>query len=141
VTAIRFGDRTLFPASCNAKPALPTLCSSAFDTMGEHEDYKTQLVDSHQVAGVATLLFTARIEGSDECGAYGYWALRVDSKGVRASTPVKGCFAYVREPGLTPPDLTPDVKWGPPLKLFVRDESGPVRRVKLNEATFEWEKF
>lgn len=138
VRAIRLDERTLFPASCGEAPALPVLCGPAFEAMEGHATYDTQLVDWHESGGVATLVLATRIEGSGECGAYGFWVLRVDGTGPRASAPFKGCFSYARDPALDATDWSPSVAWGPPLGLSVHAQSGSVRRVKLDEGTFEW---
>ena len=68
VDAIRDGEKALtLPALKKAGP-------------GRGED--VVLVDHAQLDTRAYALFAATTRGSPECGSYGYWALRLDAKGV-----------------------------------------------------------
>ena len=81
VDAIRDGEKAV---------AFPALKKAG---AGRGEDLV--LVDHAQGGTRAYALFAATTRGSPECGSYGYWALRLDAKGVRVTPVVEGCFLSV----------------------------------------------
>jgi hypothetical protein len=98
VRRMRVDEQVIYPTTCDGpRPSPPALCSPAFRDLGGHGSYRVEVVDAMSDRTRADYLLAAVIEGSSECGAYGFWLIRVDSRGVRATQPVAGCFALSRD--------------------------------------------
>ena len=93
VTHMRAGDQIVYPPPCASPPALPARCSKAYRERGGHEFLAVKLVSQNVAAERADFLFAAVYEGAGDCGAYGYWLVRVESPRVCATPPARGCFA------------------------------------------------
>ncbi len=70
------------------------------------------LVDHVERDGRGYALFAASTHGSPECGSYGFWALRLDSKGLRVTPMIEGCFLSVG-------DGHPKITWSDPALLVL----------------------
>lgn len=109
--------------------AIPRLKSKG--AAGRGEDLV--LIDHVAREGRAYALFAATTHGSPECGSYGFWALRVDAKGVRVTPMIEGCFLSVG-------DGHPKITWSDPAVLVVESpqyQSGASIEVfTLDEASF-----
>lgn len=101
----------VFPTDCAAPGPL---CTTAHQTMRDEHGSRAEVVRVRVTADRIDLLVAGVFPGSPECGAYGYYVLRIDAAGVRASDPVRGCFV-----GATPDQ--PRVDAGPPWRLTTVD--------------------
>ncbi|MDC0741473.1 hypothetical protein [Polyangium mundeleinium] len=141
VESIAVGSEMVFPPPCDA-PALPAsgLCSPGHlelrSVLGKGKDL--ELVGTHVRGQQLDLLFAAVFEGSPECGAYGYWLLRVGPTGARATSPILGCMATPVPAGPDREVPNPMIQWGPPVSIRFGDEGGGWRRWELNSRTFQW---
>jgi hypothetical protein len=119
VSAIADGDVAL---------AVPRLRSK--DASGRGDDLV--LIDHVERDSRAYALFAATTHGSPECGSYGFWALRLDAKGVRKTPMIEGCFLSVGDghPKITWSDPallvleSPHYQAGASVEVFSLDEQG-----------------
>lgn len=124
VRAMRVDEQVIYPTNCDGpRPSPRALCSPAFRDLGGHGFYGVKVVDVRSDRARADYLFAAVIEGGSECGAYGFWLIRVDSRGVRATQPVAGCFALSRD-RTRPETDTPVIRWTPRVELRADGEGG-----------------
>jgi hypothetical protein len=93
-----------------------------------------QLVAVRTGSNKADFVFAAVIAGSGECGAYGFWVMRVDASDVRLTPPIAGCFSLLTEGdgGV----VSPGVQWGPPLRLAISAYDRPGLTYVLDERRF-----
>ncbi len=140
VTRMRAGDQIVYPPPCASPPALPALCSKAYRELGGHEVFGVKLVSQNVAAERADFLFAAVYEGAGDCGAYGYWLVRVESARVRATPPVRGCFAGPRGSRDDGGVEEPAIRWQRPLSITVVTEAGAKGRPswRLDESSFTW---
>ncbi|MGD0528759.1 MAG: hypothetical protein ABSE49_26720 [Polyangiaceae bacterium] len=140
VTRMRVGDQVVYPPPCASPQALAALCSKAYRELGGHEVFAVKLVGQDVTAELADFLFAAVYEGAGDCGAYGYWLVRVESARVRATPPVRGCFAGPRRSRDDGGVQEPTVRWRRPLSITVDTEAGAQGRPswQLDEGTFTW---
>lgn len=147
VDTILVDSDTIYPPKCDA-PVLPTsgLFSSSHielrSVLGKGKDL--MLVETHDGKKQRDLLFAAVFEGSPECGAYGYWLLRVGPTGTRATAPIVGCMTdpytentetegeYFKE------SRNPIIQWGPPVSVRISDGLGSWLQFQLNSWTLDW---
>ncbi len=134
------GD-TVVPPSCEPPPRGPlkALCTPAFQHLAhERGTRKPRLIDTQTFDAGTYYVFGAVVDGSGECGADGFWVMRVD-KTIHVTQPIVGCFAftYADSGALGVGAKHPDVQWGPPLRLVVQDAAGgPPRTYILDETAF-----
>ena len=140
VETIVVGSEVVYPPQCDA-PAPPAsgLCSRShleFRSVGRGKDLMH--VGTHVRGQQLDLLFAGVYEGSSECGAYGYWLLRVDPTGARATSPIVGCSTTPFPEGPGVDFVNPVIRWDPPVSIRVHEGLGNWRRFELNARTLQW---
>ena len=140
VETIVVGSEVVYPPQCDA-PAPPAsgLCSRShleFRSVGRGKDLKH--VGTHVRGQQLDLLFAGVYEGSPECGAYGYWLLRVGPTGARVTSPIVGCSTTPFPEGPDVDFVNPMIRWDPPVSIRVHEGLGDWRRFELNARTLEW---
>lgn len=137
VRAMTVGEETILPPAC-APPrtgAATVLCNPAFRALAHGQGtMSAHVVDMRREGRGATYVFAAVIAGSGECGAYGFWAIRV-GQDVRVTPPIEGCFMLQGE---ATADTGPTIQWGPPLSLALRAASKPVETFVLDEGAYSF---
>jgi hypothetical protein len=130
------GDVVL-PPTCNPAPpdSRASLCTPAFRKLAhDRGGASAHLVDMHDDARGATYVMAAVVEGSGECGSYGFWVIRVD-RAIRITQPITGCFALSTDKDAGA--VTPVVTWGSPLRLTALTEGGQkTSTFELDELTY-----
>jgi len=111
----------VFPIDCSTPGPL---CTPAHEAMRDEHGSMADVVRVRATADRIDLVIAAVFRGSPECGAYGYYVLRIDALGVRASAPVRGCFVSVSEG-------EPRVEVGPPLRVKTLDSGVTFERVTM----------
>ena len=129
-------DQVVLPADC-APGSWGGLCTRAHRKLRSWEGKGPHLVlvEAHQDDDERIdLFFAATTYGSPECGAYGYFLIRVDASGVRVSNPIVGCLV-TPHPASASDGPLPAVAWTQPtvvrvpnvvyhgFRIFVLDES------------------
>ena len=128
------------PPPCDPPPskAVAALCAPAFRHLAHDRGASApRLIDSMTNDAGTYYVFAAVIDGSGECGAYGVWVMLVD-KTIHITQPVEGCFTYTYDDsGLVEAGkATPEVHWGPPLRVVVQQTSRPAHTYVLDESKF-----
>jgi hypothetical protein len=126
------GGDVVIPTACDPVPSGPlkALCTPAFRHLAhDRGTHGSRLVDTRSSEASTYYVFAAVVEGSGECGAYGFWIMRVD-KTIHITQPLEGCFAFSDDE-----KKNPVVQWGPPVRLVVQDErpGSPPRTFVLHE--------
>lgn len=120
--------KALHDAAHDADIATPALKKAGVGRGGD-----LVLVSHAQQEKRAYALFAAVTRGSPECGSYGFWALRVDAKGVELTPVIEGCFLSAGEDH-------PKITWSNPALLVVESpqyQSGATVEVfALDEQSF-----
>lgn len=133
-------SEVVMPPACAPLPkkgAGAVLCSPAFRELAHERGSATaRLVDEHSDDAGSTYVFAAVITGSGECGAYGFWAIRVDTK-VHVTPPVAGCFMLQEEAGA---EKSPRIQWGPPLVFSTQAYGGARDTFVLDDGTFQFQR-
>lgn len=134
-------EAAVFPPQCDAPtPSATGLCSQSHiqlrSVLGKGKDL--QLLGTHARGKRLDLLFAAVFAGSPECGAYGYWLLRVGPTGVRATSPIVGCWSTPDPEGPDREYLNPMIRWDSPVSIRLDIPAAGWRRFDLNSQTFEW---
>jgi hypothetical protein len=141
VGSMMVGGDTVVPPACVPPPhgPLKALCTPAFQHLAHERGVrKPRLIDTQTTDAGTDYLFAAVIDGSGECGAYGFWLMRVD-KTIHITEPIVGCFAftYGDSGALEAGVKNPGVEWGPPFRLVVQGEAGGQRHTyTLDETAF-----
>jgi hypothetical protein len=141
VRSMNVDGAAVVPPACDPPPSGPlkSLCTPAFRHLAhDRGTRRPRLIDTLSNDAGSYYVFAAVVDGGGECGAYGFWVMRVD-KTIHVTQPLVGCFTFgyddtgAMEAGLR----SPFVQWGPPLRLVVEDEAlGPLRTYVLDERMF-----
>lgn len=149
VAAIRVDDEVLYPPDCGASRR-SGLCSRAHRHLRSWEGKGQTLVllrhdgaPASPDAASARFFFGAVFHGSPECGAYGFWAMRIDRRGVRVTEPLEGCFRTPHPADVGDDEApAPELVWADPTVLLLWSEGGTELGVyALPEATFAWRRL
>lgn len=150
VGALALDNVTLYPPDCTT--ARDGLCSPSHQALrgdgastghifGKGRDLSLLAFEERDDRAYA--LFGATTIGSPECGAYAFWILRLDAKGIHVTPPLEGCFNGGR-PAADPRGAHPLVAWTDPAVLWVENpaySTGPAVTVfTLDEATMTFTK-
>jgi hypothetical protein len=139
VRAMLVDDQPIFPPHCGDGSVTQLLCSDAYRHLGGVDVFGIRLLDTHVDHEIADFLFGAFVEGSSECGAYGFWLIRVDARSLRISMPVGGCFAYADDRH-TSGAATLSAHWGAHIVVTVTQQGGQRDRYDLEPRTLTWDK-
>lgn len=141
VESIVVGSEIVFPPQCDAPtPPASGLCSLGHRELRSDSGYgkDLKLVGTHARGQQLDLLFAAVFEGSPECGAYGYWLLRVDPRGARATSPIVGCLTTPFPEGPDREYPNPVIQWEPSVGIRVLDSYSGWLGFELDARTLEW---
>jgi hypothetical protein len=118
-------DVVVLPPTCNTNPPLPSLCTDEYRNQGHGGEFLVRLVDWHAEDTRAEFVFASAYDLGPECGAYGFWMIRVDAIALLATPPIQGCFyGHV------------DVSWSDPTQLTLTSQGGAPLVYRLDPSKF-----
>ncbi len=148
VSGLTLDGISLWPHACGPRDT-SGLCSPAHRAVREAHGEQLLLVDSiSQVDATdgskpsrVELFFAAVFVGSPECGAYGFWSMRVDRGVARISNPIAGCFLGA-QPKQDDQPAVPKIEWGSPTTVRVQSPSATSKVsfqiLELDDKSYQW---
>ena len=141
VSSIELDQERVFPIDCGNKTT--GWCSPQHQKLRSFEGKGKDLrfIESATFESKAYALFAATFYGSPECGAYGYWLLKLDHAGVSVSQPLLGCFGTPNLANGSDVAVEPRIGWTKPLLVWIRHEGNQTTELfRINEPGLTWVK-